>query len=604
LDDGVAGIALAASQPYYVSNDDSVWNESRRKAKKGMTGYTNMKNSINTVFTRPAFCVMMLLPIIMVFTTGCKVNSWFDPSVVGRWDKTPAVAPIIDRLDVVEPAEKEFVETVDVTPSDLIPDIQAYSIGSSDSLFIDIFELFEPGTPYNFQRVVDDTGNISIPLIGSVHVEGLSESQAQRIIADRLSPDILRDPQVSVVVQNKTKNRFSISGPAGAGLIDITNPRYHLTDALAAYGSTPDNAEYIYIIRQIPLDDVIMKGTSRGQKNAVSEIDQSADENINNQGAKSDETKESEAEPADTGQNNGQADETGDETQGNGVVNEPDAEIDLSELIDELTEAGSNTKTVVTQPQDNNIDNIVSTDKSEAVANQGATINKKKKSEADQPSDRPALQVPQPGEGEHPSKWVYLNGQWVRVELKAPIAKETAEPGDLVTDLDISKLVTQRVIRVPVKPLLQGVAGYNIIIRPNDIIRIPSPETGIIYLQGEIARPGSFALPTPGRSTLIRAIAGAGGLAPLAIPERIDIIRMLPNNRQATVRINFRAVMDMTEPDIYLKPGDVINVGTSWFAAPLAVIRNGFRTSYGFGFLLDRNFGTDVFGAPPSSTTR
>jgi polysaccharide export outer membrane protein len=46
---------------------------------------------------------------------------------------------------------------------------------------------------------------------------------------------------------------------------------------------------------------------------------------------------------------------------------------------------------------------------------------------------------------------------------------------------------------------------------------------------------------------------------------------------------------------------DVINVGTSFWATPLAVVRGGFRTSYGFGFLLDRNFGNDVFGAPPTN---
>ncbi len=36
-------------------------------------------------------------------------------------------------------------------------------------------------------------------------------------------------------------------------------------------------------------------------------------------------------------------------------------------------------------------------------------------------------------------------------------------------------------------------------------------------------------------------------------------------------------------------------------ADPAAVVRNGFRASYGFGFLLDRNFGNDVFGAPPTN---
>jgi len=49
-----------------------------------------------------------------------------------------------------------------------------------------------------------------------------------------------------------------------------------------------------------------------------------------------------------------------------------------------------------------------------------------------------------------------------------------------------------------------------------------------------------------------------------------------------------------------LKPNDIVNIGSSGISTPLAVIRNGFRASYGFGFVLDRNFGTDVFG--PIST--
>jgi hypothetical protein len=33
------------------------------------------------------------------------------------------------------------------------------------------------------------------------------------------------------------------------------------------------------------------------------------------------------------------------------------------------------------------------------------------------------------------------------------------------------------------------------------------------------------------------------------------------------------------------------------------VIRNGFRMTYGFGFLIDRNWGNDIFGAPPTNIT-
>ena len=50
-----------------------------------------------------------------------------------------------------------------------------------------------------------------------------------------------------------------------------------------------------------------------------------------------------------------------------------------------------------------------------------------------------------------------------------------------------------------------------------------------------------------------------------------------------------------------MQPNDHVIIGTNLIATPLAVIRNGFRMTYGFGFLLDRNFGNDVFGPPPES---
>ena len=74
---------------------------------------------------------------------------------------------------------------------------------------------------------------------------------------------------------------------------------------------------------------------------------------------------------------------------------------------------------------------------------------------------------------------------------------------------------------------------------------------------------------------------------------------MVGDHREATIRMNLGAIRHRTEPDIVLKPDDHINIGTNFWATPLAVIRNGFRMTYGFGFLLDRNFGSDVFGPVP-----
>ena len=131
------------------------------------------------------------------------------------------------------------------------------------------------------------------------------------------------------------------------------------------------------------------------------------------------------------------------------------------------------------------------------------------------------------------------------------------------------------------------------------------PEQGFVYAEGPgIARIGVYSLPQAGQLTIQRLVAAAGGLSEIAVPERVDITRRVGDKRQATVRLNLRAIYEGTQPDIVLKTDDLVNFGTNFWATPMANIRNGFRMTYGFGFLADRNFGSDIFGVPPESRAR
>lgn len=187
--------------------------------------------------------------------------------------------------------------------------------------------------------------------------------------------------------------------------------------------------------------------------------------------------------------------------------------------------------------------------------------------------------------------WMFVNGEWVQAQP----AQSTGVPaGDALEDL-----VTQRVIRVPVRPLLNGDARYNIVVRPGDLIRVPEQGVGNVYVGGEIVRPGVYGIAP--QLTLSRLIDAAGGLSAVAIPERVDLTRMTGMDRQSTIQLNLRAIREGSQPDIYIKANDHINVGTSFWATPLAVVRSGFRFTYGFGFLVDRNFGNDIFGPPPNN---
>ncbi|MFM8733438.1 MAG: SLBB domain-containing protein, partial [Phycisphaerales bacterium] len=194
------------------------------------------------------------------------------------------------------------------------------------------------------------------------------------------------------------------------------------------------------------------------------------------------------------------------------------------------------------------------------------------------------------------------------VELASPNSPEGAVTGPAAAEGGRSLLQPSdyrlpdgrktRIIVVDWMKLQQGDLTQLVIVRPGDLIHVES-DLGVVYIDGEISRPGVYNLPPIGELTLSRLVAAAGGFGQIAIPERVDLIRKVAPDREAVVRVNLKAIRNKAEPDIVMRGDDHIIIGTNFFATPLAVIRNGFRMTYGFGFLLDRNWGNDVFGAPP-----
>ena len=112
---------------------------------------------------------------------------------------------------------------------------------------------------------------------------------------------------------------------------------------------------------------------------------------------------------------------------------------------------------------------------------------------------------------------------------------------------------------------------------------------GEFYVMGEVLRPGVFSL-TGRKLTVKQAIVAAGNFAPLAWPENAILIRRIGNNQEQTIHLNLEAIFRGEEPDIFLKPNDIIAVGTNVRSVFFAVMRHAFRMTYGFGFIYDRNF--------------
>jgi polysaccharide export outer membrane protein len=95
---------------------------------------------------------------------------------------------------------------------------------------------------------------------------------------------------------------------------------------------------------------------------------------------------------------------------------------------------------------------------------------------------------------------------------------------------------------------------------------ILNPEVSVIVLQvnapkyyvlGYVARPGTY--PLRGDTSVLQALALAGGLTQFASPRSIKLIRGL-QGRQETRRINYYDIIDHGEGNYLLKPGDTIVV--------------------------------------------
>ena len=161
---------------------------------------------------------------------------------------------------------------------------------------------------------------------------------------------------------------------------------------------------------------------------------------------------------------------------------------------------------------------------------------------------------------------------------------------------DIGPTSTERIIRIPISELNGSrFREYNIVIKPGDLILVPTPKVGLFHMGGHIGRSGAYNLTGPGL-TLKQAVIDAGMLDPVAIPQRTDLIRRVGRDREVFARVDLAAIFEGKQPDIFLKPDDTIMVGTNILAPFIAAVRNAFRFSYGAGFFYDRNFNEENTG--------
>lgn len=117
-----------------------------------------------------------------------------------------------------------------------------------------------------------------------------------------------------------------------------------------------------------------------------------------------------------------------------------------------------------------------------------------------------------------------------------------------------------RIIDIPYRKLIEGDPAYNIVIRPNDVIKVSEPASKqFIYIQGLINRPGAYSSPGPNTLTLKQLVVSAGGV-PEGPPVFIKLVRRVKPDREETTYFSWDDLMEGWTQDAFLAPNDLISL--------------------------------------------
>jgi len=485
--------------------------------------------------------MMLLLP-------GCYSiqNGWLDPTVLGRFQEG-AVTEIRTSL-TLDDQPYGITGAAYPTSEDLEFKANNYPIQGGDVLNITVDELRERFVPFQDpQATVSPTGFVNLPVVGRVEAAGLTVPEFEDKLTETLiEREILMKPEVTVNPQFLQKATYSIFGigvsasnnaPLRAGTFPIRRPDLRVLEAINQVGGLNEFVTDIFIFRN---DDV--------------------------------------APPKPTTTEPAPDDTPADGTANDGSSTAPSADETETETspVEELLDA----------------------------------VDQDEPPPADDAEDAPAPEPPAALlEGDPTDAWLYVDGEFVpNHEYVAPTEEEDASRQALVLDSTASTVNWARVagdtnfhiIRIPAEELRTGAPTANIYVRAGDVIRVVSGEIGVYYVMGQVNRTGPFAFNSE-PITLKAAIATAGGLAPLAWPDRCTVYRKL-GQREQMIQVNLDRMFAGKEPDFFIHRGDIINVGTHPFAPFLQRIRAmtlpNIVNSLGFGFSYTRNFADiDSFGA-------
>jgi protein involved in polysaccharide export with SLBB domain len=612
-------------------------------------------------FLRVSGLATLCLTAAAVFLGGCDaIADWtktdahrfFSPDEMVAPPERSPINPILNSISLVDQTQELVPNATFPTEGDWEYVEQDYVIGPTDVLDISILDLFQEGLETPLRREVSDTGYIDLPLLPErIKAEGLTKEELTEAIIQAYSPNIIRNPTVSVTLEARHQSTYYILGAVSRPSQYMIGRRdMRLLEALAISGGVvQNNIPYIYVIRPAPAVRKAAENPVGGKAGS-----ETAPQPLPTLPELLPEGTPTQAKPTQPS-----------------PVTAPAATAPQPAVVrgtpPPSTEAMQRATTAL---QSNDLETALQAlGKAPPPA---APAAQPAPAEKPAPSVMPRMTELSSGGAAQPNtipanvpRWVYRDGKWIRATneappqttapaqpaglaatarpttqagpaaeaprileappktvkvtmpppspqgppvatepVKLPLAAATSQPAkgeDPFGWRKASKSDMARIIAINLQKLNDGDPRQNIVIHDNDIIQVPYLPVGEFYVTGEVLRPGVYSLPsTP--VTVKQALAAAGNVSQVAWPENSILIRRIGTSQEQIIPLNVESIFKGEEPDIFLKPNDVIAIGTDVRSTFFAVLRNAFRMTYGFGFIYDRNFSDPILnGQTPNS---
>lgn len=154
--------------------------------------------------------VLALIGLIVSLLTGCA-GAGRSSGSFGRTTTVTSGPALDSSTSSVSSASPQRISTRAMADMNALANQQGqgiYRIGPSDLLEIKVFQAEE----LSRQVRVDQRGNVTLPLMGTIRAEGLSQGELEKRLADLMGRNLLQNPQVSVFIKEFTAQRVTVEG--------------------------------------------------------------------------------------------------------------------------------------------------------------------------------------------------------------------------------------------------------------------------------------------------------------------------------------------------------------------------------------------------------